>query len=867
MRKVRGTTAWSMNENGAKARTSSYASIWSSVRGKLARQGQRLRIGSIRTRLLLAFVLMALLSAVGISAGSIIVGYYNGRQQVQDRLDSVAALKALSIKAWEDTLQTGLLTVLSDQHASERVSVVLALAKAGKQYIWYNEAVGVRLRVFVEQSGEFEKVCLLDVSGAVVLCSSSDQTSDDCHEQTLFQSGLVSPSTEIVFPTRAREAQTPGDTSTVSGQASDATSCALMSPATEAPIAILARPVIYEGETLGVIVGRASTQGLTQVLAGRTGLGNSGKAYLLSPSLALLHVGADASVTDLNAASLQHLPGIRAALEDRSDNTGIYQDYLGQRVLGTYHWLPDLQMVLAVEQSLSEAFSGIVQGLLVNLGITLVAAASAVGVSFLVTRSITQPLVSLVETTAQIADGDLDRTAPVLRGDEIGMLATAFNSMTAQLRDLIGHLEQRVQKRTRALSKANEVLQRQAVQMKTSAEVSRQITSILEIDELLAHVVQLIRDAFGYSHARIFLCDGKELVLRASTSETGTGVARIPLDLVSLNTEAVRTNQAVVVNVVDRDPRFLMEELLPDTRSELATPLRIGDRVIGTLDVLSEDSNAFTEEDVLVIQSLGHQIAVAIENARLYAQSRELAVLEERNRLARDLHDSVMQSLYSLSLLSEGWRRLLRSGEATNAEEYFDRAATIAQQSMREMRLMLYELRPTALGPDGLLGIFRHRLDAVERRAGVKAKLIPGGLIDLPALVQECLQLVPKTMGARSRCRFGVAKGCRCGALGDALYRIGLEALNNALKHSGATEITLRCYTQDDQVGLQVMDNGCGFTPDFSGCQGGMGLNNMRQRAEEMGGVLTIESAPGKGTIVTAEIGCAALTATEVKSQ
>ena len=271
--------------------------------------------------------------------------------------------------------------------------------------------------------------------------------------------------------------------------------------------------------------------------------------------------------------------------------------------------------------------SGILLGLVVNLSIALVGALVAVGVSFHIRRSITHPLVSLAETATQIAGGNLERTAPVLRDDEIGMLATAFNSMTAQLRDLISHLEQRVQKRTNALHEANEALQRRALQMETSAQVSRQITSILEIDELLTRVVHLIRDAFGYSHARIFLVDGEELVQRANTSEAVAGVGRVRVGLISLNTEAVRTGQAVVANDVTLDPRFLKEEPLPNIRSELAIPLRVGDRVIGTLDVLSDKFNAFAPEDLLVITSLGDQIAVAIENARLYARSRDLAVL------------------------------------------------------------------------------------------------------------------------------------------------------------------------------------------------------------------------------------------------
>jgi signal transduction histidine kinase len=787
---------------------------------------RRLRIGSIRTRLLLAFVLMAVLSAIAISIGSMAVGYFNGRQQIQDRLESVTALKALSIKAWEESLETGLLTVSSDQFASQRVSVVLGLAKLGKDYVWYDEALRVRLLRFIEESKQFDEICLVDVRGTVVLCSVSREETQDCYAETFFQQAQTRPFTEIVFSSTGQGAQSEDNITAMSGPTAQASLCDVRSPESGIPIAIVARSVTSsDGESLGVIVGRANTDGLIEVLDDRTGLGRTGEAYIVNPSFSLLSASAGAGPSNRDAADLRHSEGVEAALRDRSQISGTYTNYRGESALATYRWLPDLQVVLAVEQDLSEAFGGILTSLIVNGTIALVAALAAGGVSFVITRSITQPLVSLVETATQIASGNLEHTAPVLRDDEIGMLAAAFNSMTAQLRDLINHLEQRVQKRTRALNEANEALRRRALQMETSASVSRQITSILEIDELLKHVVHLIRDAFGYSHARIFLLDGEELIQRANTSEGAVGIARVQLALTSLNAEAVRSGQPVMVNDVTSDPRFLREEPLPDTRSELAIPLRVAERVIGTLDVLSSKSNAFASEDVLVIQSLGDQIAVAIENARLYARSRDLAVLEERHRLARDLHDSVIQSLYSLSLLSEGWRRLLRSGETMNVEEYFDRAASIAQQALREMRLMVYELRPASLEQDGLLGALRQRLDAVERHTGVKTRLVAERAVDLPLQVEECL------------------------------YHIGQEALNNALKHSGATEVTLRLQREGNQVVLRVEDNGRGFAPVSPDCQGGMGLNNMRQRAEEMRGALIIDSELGKGTTVTAKIG------------
>jgi signal transduction histidine kinase len=273
-----------------------------------------------------------------------------------------------------------------------------------------------------------------------------------------------------------------------------------------------------------------------------------------------------------------------------------------------------------------------------------------------------------------------------------------------------------------------------------------------------------------------------------------------------------------------RDPGFLPDSQLPETRSELVIPLRLGSQVIGTLDVHNTQVGAFSEEDVVAIQSLGDQIVVAIENAHLYDQSRELAVLEERTRLARDLHDSVTQSLYSLVLLTEGWRRLLSAGSGSQIEDYLGRTGEIAQQALREMRLLIHELRPPMLEQEGLVGAVRKRLDAVEKRVGIEARVVMDDLVELPASQEE------------------------------GLYWITQEALNNALKHAAASKEIVRICVEGERLVLEIMDDGQGFDLDVVRHRGGMGLVSMRERAKEMGGTFTIESAPGQGTMVTVRV-------------
>jgi PAS domain S-box-containing protein len=192
----------------------------------------------------------------------------------------------------------------------------------------------------------------------------------------------------------------------------------------------------------------------------------------------------------------------------------------------------------------------------------------------------------------------------------------------------------------------------------------------------------------------------------------------------------------------------------------------------------------------------------------------------ERHRLARDLHDAVTQSLYSLSLMAEAARRRALDGDVKATKDYVMRLGELAQQALKEMRLLVYELQPSALEDEGLAGALQGRLDAVERRAGVQARLHVEMEEQLPADVQ--LQF----------------------------YRIAEEALNNALKHAGASIVRVRVAAIDGAATLEISDNGKGFDPNPAHSSGGLGLISIRERQEQLGGRLDIETVPGKGTTI-----------------
>lgn len=196
------------------------------------------------------------------------------------------------------------------------------------------------------------------------------------------------------------------------------------------------------------------------------------------------------------------------------------------------------------------------------------------------------------------------------------------------------------------------------------------------------------------------------------------------------------------------------------------------------------------------------------------------ATLEERQRLARDLHDAVTQSVYSLTLMTEAARRRAALGEEAAAFDYVDRLSELARQALKEMRLLVYELRPAALTEEPLVAALQSRLDAVEQRAGVQARLRVDTQPHLPAAIET------------------------------QLFHIVEEALNNTLKHAAATAVEVIIGGDERRVLLEIRDNGVGFQQELTSAPGGLGLVSMRERVDNLGGTFEIQTYPGKGTTV-----------------
>jgi signal transduction histidine kinase len=257
----------------------------------------------------------------------------------------------------------------------------------------------------------------------------------------------------------------------------------------------------------------------------------------------------------------------------------------------------------------------------------------------------------------------------------------------------------------------------------------------------------------------------------------------------------------------------------------MGAPLGVGRNIFGLLAIERGQVGDFGQKEAEILQTFANQAATAIENARLYAQAQTVAIDAERQRLARELHDSVTQSLYSLTLLANGWSATAQRGESgvPLMAKQFKQLEEISLNGLKEMRLLLHQLRPPILDEVGLVGALQHRLDTVEQRVNVKTRLLVQGAVDEAPL-----------------------------ALAEQLLAMAQEALTNALRHAEASEVIVLLRREDELLILAVTDNGIGFDPAAPSF--GLGLESIRERARAIGAQLEITSAPQQGTVVMIEV-------------
>jgi signal transduction histidine kinase len=263
--------------------------------------------------------------------------------------------------------------------------------------------------------------------------------------------------------------------------------------------------------------------------------------------------------------------------------------------------------------------------------------------------------------------------------------------------------------------------------------------------------------------------------------------------------------------------------LRPSKRGAITSlPLLCRGKEIGTLHCHYPAGQQPGGADITVLTLIAGQAAAAVETDRLRAAAQEKAVLDERQRLSRELHDSVSQALYGIAMGARTARELLDC-ESPKAAEAIDYVRQLADVGLAEMRAVLFQLRPDSLETEGLVAALAKHVDALRARYGIAAEAMLGA--------------EPETTPEAKH----------------ALYRIAQESLHNVAKHSGARHVRLHLLTDPGTVTLVVTDDGVGF--DSSGSfPGRLGLRSMRERVLEVGGTLKVDSRPGRGSRIRATV-------------
>lgn len=380
--------------------------------------------------------------------------------------------------------------------------------------------------------------------------------------------------------------------------------------------------------------------------------------------------------------------------------------------------------------------------------------------------------------------------------------------MFTQLQEYAGQLEEHVRVRTRDL------------------EVLYGITATAvgnpEMDGLLGRSLQLMADAFECPAAAVFLLDAETEQLQPAVLLDGADaeLSRLWQNLApehSLLAQPLRNDKPAVARGVDLPAGWNRGNGL----IAVTAPLRSRGRKLGVLCLLWDDPRHYEAVPETLLVTIADQIGAAVENIRFHQIMRQTAIIEERERLARDIHDQVNQAIYSAGLFAEAARDAAAVGNLSKVDHYTHSILRMTNQAMRELRLLLFELRTEALARLGLADALRERLKTVEHRIDIDGEVQAPELGEIPVAVEE------------------------------AFYRIALEALNNALRHAHADRVDITLVVEDGELVMTIADDGIGFDQEAAAAAGGMGLGGMQKRISKVNGVLTLNSGK-KGTQVIA---------------
>jgi nitrate/nitrite-specific signal transduction histidine kinase len=591
---------------------------------------------TIVARLIITFAFITLVSATSTLVVSGLVNLFRDRNQTIQQLQAISELKSAQMFAvLQEYEKTATSSNIRDELLRQRILYLLDGKINTLTYKLNYELVHSAITQTANQAQEYQELFIFDDSGRVVVSNIKSN-----------ESQVISG--EKFFTAAAKGQRYSIDNNPFASQQS---------------IIILTR-IERNGKFMGAFATKISLETIRPIFETESNLGDTLETYLVGDDYYTL------SKTKGGESVFVETFATIGALSSRiPSGSGIYNNYDDTSVLGYYQFLPELGSVFVSEIEQNEVTQKILELLFTNISVGVFTALMSLSIVWVISRSISRPVVYLAQKATQLAQGDLSTRISVEQSDEIGVLASAFNSVASELQTLIQTLEQKVTDRT-------EDLQKQANRLRVAAEVSRDAITSQGLDEILNRSAQLVMDRFGFYHTGIFLIDpqGEFAVLRASPTEAGQEMIkrehRLKIGQVGIVGYVADVGEPRVALDTGQDVTYFNNPLLPNTRSEMALPLTVNNKIIGVLDVQSEKSDAFSQEDIATLQIMADQLALAIQRAQF------------SDELQRNLQE--LEYAYQRFTLSS-WRDISQESEKRIGYKYDGAQITSVETPNKEL--------------------------------------------------------------------------------------------------------------------------------------------------------------------------------------
>ncbi len=806
---------------------------------------------SLMARLVGYFLILSLATAGLVGYAVYVRATSDLEQSVIDRLEAVASLKEDALSRWANDQRRLLVFVAGMPSIQVQAGRALDESQLPRTRDRYREALAASLTSIVRRMSDAEELLVMDLDGRIVA------STDRRHEN------LVQADSPLFLRGRSNTYVQPFGPSPFTGK----------------PVMAVAAPLFdSRGRRIGVLAAYLSSTRVERIIQERSGLGQTGESYLVD-SAGVAVTRPTSRTQEIAASQPISSQGIDLGLAGQ-DGASLYRNYADEPVLGVYRWLPDREVALVAEMSRAEAFAPATQmarGILAMGAIT--AGVLAVGLYFLA-RQIARPILAIAQTASKVAAGDLSQSTPVMTDDEVGVLARAFNQMTAQLRVFYQELESRVNERTRDLADANarlrsemaerlrveETLRHQNEYLAALHETALGLMSRLELQELFQDLVTRAGQLLGTPHGVVFLADigGDQMECKL-----GMGAFEAMVGLHVRRGEGLagriwESGQPISIDNYDAWQGRLSAIPVGTLGSGAGAPLTSGSETVGVLGLAygGSSTRTFNEAEVEVLTRFAALASIAIDNARLFAVSKEATALAEAANVAKSQFlASVSHELRTPLTSILGFTRLVKK----RIEERVIALVPPGDPRMdRTLKQVEDNLGIILMEGQRLTTLINDLLDLEKIEAGkVDWQMEPLRLADVvdqaadgtAALFEEknlsLIRTVPDDI---------VVNGDR-----DRLIQVMVNLFSNAVKFTQEGAITVRAREEPGQVVVSVEDPGIGisaadqeqlfekFVQVGNRLTGkpkgtGLGLAISREILTHHGGRIWVESEPGAGS-------------------